>query len=77
MVAAEHTGLLGRKQREDLERLQGRHRFRRPNVVAATPTLEMGIDIGDLSAVMLTSVPPGPANYVQRRPPAARPATRW
>lgn len=67
VVAAEHTGLLTRRQREDLERA-----FKEgtapdaPNVVTATPTLEMGIDIGDLSAVMLTSVPPGPANYVQR-----------
>lgn len=67
VVAAEHTGLLTRRQREDVE--EG---FKRgstpdaPNVLAATPTLEMGIDIGDLSAVMLTAVPPTQANYVQR-----------
>ena len=35
-------------------------------MLAATPTLEMGIDIGDLSAVMLTAVPPTQSNYVQR-----------
>ncbi|MCP3935641.1 MAG: helicase, partial [Actinomycetia bacterium] len=67
VVTAEHTGILGRADREDLETA-----FRdgtapdAPNVVTATPTLEMGIDIGDLSAVMLTSVPPTPANYIQR-----------
>ena len=67
VVAAEHTGLLTRAQRETVET-----GFKRggspdaPNVLAATPTLEMGIDIGDLSAVMLTAVPPTQSNYVQR-----------
>ena len=37
-----------------------------PNVLVATPTLEMGIDIGDLSTVMLSSLPPTVAKYVQR-----------
>jgi ATP-dependent helicase YprA (DUF1998 family) len=67
VVAGEHTGLLGRAAREDLERA-----FKEgtapdaPNLLTATPTLEMGIDIGDLSAVMLTSVPRNPAAYIQR-----------
>ncbi len=34
--------------------------------LTAMPTLEMGIDIGDLSSVMLTSVPRTPASYIQR-----------
>ena len=37
-----------------------------PNVLVATPTLEMGIDIGDLSAVLLSSLPRTVASYVQR-----------
>ncbi|MHC2581233.1 hypothetical protein ACVI1J_006652 [Bradyrhizobium diazoefficiens] len=37
-----------------------------PNLLAATPTLEMGINIGDLSTLVLCSVPPEQANYVQR-----------
>ena len=67
VVAAEHTGLLSSKQREKIE--EG---FKEggspdaPNVLTATPTLEMGIDIGDLSAVMLTAVPRTQSNYVQR-----------
>ena len=67
VFAAEHTGLLAREDREALETS-----FKRgqepdaPNLLTCTPTLEMGIDIGDLSAVMLCSVPPLPANYVQR-----------
>ena len=73
VVAAEHTGLLDDKERADIEGA-----FRRgtkpddPNVLAATPTLEMGIDIGDLSAVMLTSVPRTQASYVQRAGRAGR-----
>ena len=67
VVTAEHTGLLDRREREDLERaFKSGDAPDAPNVIIATPTLEMGIDIGDLSTVMLTSVPPTPANYIQR-----------
>ncbi|MFT3770139.1 MAG: DEAD/DEAH box helicase [Minicystis sp.] len=63
----EHTGLLPREEREDLEiEFKERPRPNSPNLLSCTPTLEMGIDIGDLSATLLCSVPPGPANYVQR-----------
>ncbi|WP_021591493.1 DEAD/DEAH box helicase [Actinomadura welshii] len=68
VVTAEHTGALTRGQREDVEgRFRKKEqRYNDPNVMACTPTLELGIDIGDLSAVILASLPPGPANYVQR-----------
>jgi len=67
VVAEEDTGLLTRKRREDVEiGFKDGGRPDAPNVIAATPTLELGIDIGDLSAVMLTSVPPTQTNYVQR-----------
>jgi hypothetical protein len=36
------------------------------NLLSATPTLEMGVDIGDLSSVLLCSVPPNQASYLQR-----------
>ena len=70
VIATEHTGALSRPEREGVER-----KFRRrdpdrdpfdPNVLVCTPTLELGIDIGDLSAVLLASVPTAPANYAQR-----------
>lgn len=63
IIAREHTGLLDRSTREQVETdfKQGR-----VNLLSATPTLEMGIDIGDLSAVLLCSVPPAQANYLQR-----------
>ncbi len=44
-------------------------RYRRPwdpNLLSCTPTLEMGIDVGDLSSTLLCSVPPAQANYLQR-----------
>ena len=36
------------------------------------PTLELGIDIGDLSNVVMCSVPPAPKNYLQRTGRAGR-----
>ncbi len=67
VVAAEHTGLLTRARREAVETgFKDGGTPDSPNVLAATPTLEMGIDIGDLSAVMLTAVPPTQSSYVQR-----------
>ena len=69
VVAREHTGLLKREDREKVENeFIGRkeHEAWKTNLLSATPTLEMGIDIGDLSSVMLCSVPPNGANYLQR-----------
>jgi len=67
IVATEHTGLLARSNREWLEQrfIQGNRRCD-PNLLSATSTLEMGINIGDLSTVLLCSVPPAPANFQQR-----------
>jgi ATP-dependent helicase YprA (DUF1998 family) len=68
IVAREHTGLV-----DDATRLRYESEFRQstsdpgaPNVLVATPTLEMGIDIGDLSAVLLSSLPKTVASYLQR-----------
>ena len=74
IVAAEHTALLSREERERVQdrfTASGYHPWD-PNVLSATPTLELGIDVGDLSTVMLCSVPPAPANYVQRAGRAGR-----
>jgi DEAD/DEAH box helicase domain-containing protein len=70
VFTAEHTGLLERDEREELERQFKAPRDERkpwyPNLLSCTPTLEMGIDIGDLSSLVLCSVPPTQASYVQR-----------
>ncbi|MBM7084585.1 DEAD/DEAH box helicase [Micromonospora humidisoli] len=73
VVTGEHTGMLTRAQRETVERqFRDGERYTDPNVLSCTPTLEMGIDIGALSAVVLASLPHGPANYVQRAGRAGR-----
>lgn len=68
VVAREHTSLL-----EDVDRRAVEDGFKAalpspdaPNVLVATPTLEMGIDIGDLSSVILASLPESVASYLQR-----------
>jgi ATP-dependent helicase YprA (DUF1998 family) len=68
VVAREHTSLL-----KDDVRLNYENGFKAsveepdaPNVLIATPTLEMGIDIGDLSTVMLAGLPKSVASYLQR-----------
>src|SRR5205823_4795547 len=73
IFAEEHTGLLTREAREDVER--GFIKHDRPgdaNLLSCTPTLEMGINIGDLSSLVLCSVPPKPSNYLQRAGRAGR-----
>ncbi|MFF4521300.1 DEAD/DEAH box helicase [Streptomyces bluensis] len=67
VVTAEHTGILTRPQREKVENaFKQREGFKDPNVLSCTPTLEMGIDIGDLSAVVLAALPRRPASYAQQ-----------
>ena len=74
IVSAEHTALVPREERD---RLQERFAAAdakpwEPNLLSATPTLELGVDIGDLSTVVMCSVPPAPVNYVQRTGRAGR-----
>ena len=67
IFAQEHTGLLEREVRETLEeRFINGDRRCDPNLLSATSTLEMGINIGDLSSTLLCSIPPTQANYQQR-----------
>jgi DEAD/DEAH box helicase domain-containing protein len=67
IFAHEHTGLLRRETREKIEKqFKQQTRADATNLLTATPTLELGIDIGDLSSTMACSVPPAPANYLQR-----------
>ena len=74
--AKEHTGLLERRDREELEiDFKGKENAPAPwdpNVLSCTPTLEMGIDIGDLSTVVLCSMPPSQSQFLQRTGRAGR-----
>ncbi len=67
IYAAEHTGMLERKDREQKELdFKTRPQHNSLNVMVATSTLEMGIDIGTLNTVINNSVPPLPSNFMQR-----------
>ncbi|KQO65174.1 DEAD/DEAH box helicase [Curtobacterium sp. Leaf261] len=68
VVAREHTGLLDDKTRLEYENAfkSSDTRPDAPNVLVATPTLEMGIDIGDLSTVFLAGLPRSVSSYLQR-----------
>ncbi|NLC25116.1 MAG: DEAD/DEAH box helicase, partial [Fastidiosipila sp.] len=74
--AKEHTGLLDRDNREALEidfkRNKDTLKVWDPNVLSCTPTLEMGIDIGDLSTIILCSIPPAQHQFLQRTGRAGR-----
>ncbi len=65
--AHEHTSLLDAETRVSIEKaFKSPPGPDAPNVLTCTPTLELGIDIGDLSVVGLTSLPRSVAGYLQR-----------
>jgi ATP-dependent helicase YprA (DUF1998 family) len=88
LIAAEHTAQLNSPQNEDVfskaeenellfqdvELTRGTERSRPSaiDVLSSTTTMEVGIDIGQLSGVALRNMPPGRANYQQRAGRAGR-----
>lgn len=63
-IQAEHTA-----QVDKIVARQSQDQFKTDktiNVLACSTTMEMGVDIGALELVMMTSIPPHPSNYKQR-----------
>lgn len=62
-IQAEHTAQVDKtiaKQSQDS------FKGRKINILACSTTMEMGVDLGSLELVMMSSVPPHPSNYKQR-----------
>jgi superfamily II DNA/RNA helicase len=69
LQTAEHTGQVSADRRELRERNFNSGEL---PILFCSPTMELGVDIKDLSAVHMRNVPPTPANYAQRSGRAGR-----
>lgn len=69
LYAREHTAQVSPEDREAREEA-----FRKAELklLYCSPTMELGVDISSLNAVMMRNVPPTPANYAQRSGRAGR-----
>jgi ATP-dependent helicase YprA (DUF1998 family)/rubrerythrin len=68
----EHTAMVPAATRERIENKFKDISSTEVNTLVCTQTLEMGVDIGSLDAVLMRNVPPLPANYWQRAGRAGR-----
>lgn len=66
VMAQEHSAQVPADYRNLIEREFKNTESGKVNTLVATPTLEMGVDIGDLDLVLLRNVPPSSSNYWQR-----------
>ena len=65
----EHSAQIDGGRLRDLET---RFKDGKLNVLSCSTTMEMGVDIGGLSAVIMNNTPPSSANYLQRAGRAGR-----
>lgn len=62
-IQAEHTAQVDKMISRQVQDEFKKHLL---NVLACSTTMEMGVDLGDLELVVMSSVPPQPSNYKQR-----------
>jgi DEAD/DEAH box helicase domain-containing protein len=68
-LAGEHSAQQNKKR---LHQLEDQFEKGEINILSCSTTMEMGVDIGGISAVVMSNVPPMPANYLQRTGRAGR-----
>ncbi|MDM8544309.1 helicase-related protein [Desulfococcaceae bacterium HSG9] len=67
--ACEHTASLSTELRQDIEQEFSQNKI---NLLSCTTTMEMGVDLGELEAIICLNIPPGISNYQQRTGRAGR-----
>lgn len=68
-LSGEHSAQQNDKR---LKQLEDKFEKAEINILNCSTTMEMGVDIGGISTVVMNNVPPGPANYLQRAGRAGR-----
>ncbi|MBR6104855.1 MAG: DEAD/DEAH box helicase [Paludibacteraceae bacterium] len=68
-IAGEHSA---QQQKEVLEKYEKDFNSGRMNILSCSTTMEMGVDLKGISEVVMNTVPPKPANYLQRAGRAGR-----